>query len=150
MTWCGRWAIVQTTDEGELISAAYGPVPFDLCPFQEARDGEDYAAHMCCFLTEGPIDIYIDCQGTLDAVCKGEAYAASGSKRRGHVWGPFHAAFDDGRCAAHKTKAHASLQDVHNGRTTFWERNGNALADKYPFVICSKVDNNTGMIIVAT
>ena len=62
------WAIVQTTAEGDLVAAAYGPVPFDQCPFQEARDGEDFAAHMCAFLTEGPVEAYIDCQGTLDSI----------------------------------------------------------------------------------
>ena len=125
------WAIVQTTAEGDLVSAAYGPVAFDQCPFQEARDGEDFAAHMCAYLTEGPVDAFIDCQGTLDSIIKGEAYANRSGNERAHLWGPFHAAFDDGRLTAHKTKGHATTNDVECGRSTHWERKGNNWPDKY-------------------
>ena len=50
-----------------LVAAAYGDVPFDECPGQVARDGEDYAVFMTTILAEMPFELYIDCQGTLSA-----------------------------------------------------------------------------------
>ena len=36
--------IVMFDDDGRFIAAAYGAVPLQECPFQQARDAEDYAA----------------------------------------------------------------------------------------------------------
>ena len=40
------WAVVQVDSDGNLVAAAYGAVPWEAAPAQEARDGEDYAVYM--------------------------------------------------------------------------------------------------------
>ena len=46
---------MQTDSGGALVSAAFGPVPVDLCPGQIARDGEDYAVCMASQLVMAPL-----------------------------------------------------------------------------------------------
>ena len=125
------WSLVQVDNFGELVAAAYGPVPFEAAPYQQARDGEDYALHMAPFLVEAPFVIYVDCQGTLDSLCRPPAFSTGPSNERAHLWLPFWAGFEPSDFEAHKTKAHTSHADVGRGLTTAWERKANALADTY-------------------
>eukprot|EP00959_Pyramimonas_sp_CCMP1952_P186358 3896882-Pyramimonas_sp.AAC.1 len=37
------WVLVQLGEDGELLAAAVGPVPWHQGPFEAARDGEDVA-----------------------------------------------------------------------------------------------------------
>jgi len=125
------WAVVQVDDAGQLISAAFGPVPFDKGPFQQARDGEDYAAYMCLLVAMGPMHIFSDCAGTVGCL-SGNPKASSGvANERAHLWGPFWGAFEHGDLQVSKTLAHASIADVERGATTHWERNANNLADQF-------------------
>jgi len=47
------------------------------------------------------------------------------------MWAPFWAAFGTNDFEAHKTKAHSSMVDVQNDRTTLWEKRGNDAADEF-------------------
>ena len=47
------------------------------------------------------------------------------------MWVKYFAAFDDGDIAVRKTRAHATLADVHRGVTTHSERRANGLADQF-------------------
>ncbi len=125
------WALVQVDRFGAMISAAYGPVPFDVAPYQQARDGEDYAVHMSAWLVMPPFDIYVDCMGTLECLLGPPSYSTAATNERAHLWGPFWASFEPSDFRAHKTKAHTSLADVERGVTRHGERAANAAADQH-------------------
>jgi hypothetical protein len=124
------WAVVQVDSSGQLVSAAYGPVPSDEAPEQVARDGEDYAVFMCAVVATPPFRLHIDCAGTLACVQLGKAYAAGADNARAHLWTNFWAQFEGESVSATKTLAHASATDVEQGRSTHWERAGNGHADR--------------------
>eukprot|EP00959_Pyramimonas_sp_CCMP1952_P315114 6595593-Pyramimonas_sp.AAC.1 len=56
------------SSSGDLLSAAFGPVPRQVAPLQQARNGEDYAYYMLSELAEGQFETFTDCQGTLGCV----------------------------------------------------------------------------------
>ena len=53
------WALVMTNEHGQLLSACFGAVPFDLAPMQTSRDGEDYAIFMLSFVAEPPFTVSV-------------------------------------------------------------------------------------------
>ncbi len=122
------WAVVQVDRFGSLVSAAYGPVPWDQCPGQTSRDAEDCAVSMLPYVAMEPFELHIDCKGTLDTI--GSPHSASAGARgpRANLWSRVWSSFDELR--ARKTKAHSSLTDVDRGLTTVWERQGNSHADR--------------------
>ena len=64
-----------TNEKGETISAQWGPVPVDICPLQEARDGEDLAAAIAIPLQSATPKVHIDCAGTVAVIKKGKTFA---------------------------------------------------------------------------
>ena len=56
---------------------------------------------------------------------------SGGLNPRAHLWGRFYAAFESGRVEAFKTKAYATMADVHEGRTTLWEKKGTDSVDNF-------------------
>eukprot|EP00973_Karenia_brevis_P076117 10572442-Karenia_brevis.AAC.1 len=74
--------------------------------------------------------MYIDCQGTLDCVHKGEGYATQAANERAHMWCRYWGQYHDEEVTGIKTKAHATEADVDAGRTTWWELKGNKHADR--------------------
>jgi hypothetical protein len=125
------WAVVQVTGEGDLISAAYGPVPMCDCPLQTIADAEDYALAMLPVLAMTPIEVYVDRQQTVNMANGCPRAATSVASPRAHLWVRYFTAFEGENVRVLKTLAHATAGDVDAGRTTEWERKGNALADKY-------------------
>ena len=125
------WAVVQTDGLGFPVAAAYGAVPVDLCPFQVARDGEDFAISMLAVVARPPFCCHIDCQGTLDCLHGGAAVATAASNPRAHLWRSYFQTFQDGDITARKTKVHATAGDVEAGRTTWFEKRGNDAADRF-------------------
>ena len=76
-----------------------------------------------------PLHVYVDCAGTLGCATD-RRKAEAGGNLRAHLWGRYWEAFgDDETVSVTKTKAHATQGDVEVGRTTEWERRGNAAAD---------------------
>ena len=51
------WALIQVDLLGNLLHAAYGPVPLAFGPCQTAKDGEDFAIHMLTQLGIGPFEM---------------------------------------------------------------------------------------------
>ncbi len=123
------WAIAQVDCFGNLIAAAFGLVPADECPGQTSKDGEDYAVTMLTVVALEPFEVYIDCKGTLDAIDSPHSLSASSAAPRANLWARVWGSFD--ALTAHKTKAHATAEDVHRGISTDWERKGNAHADHF-------------------
>ena len=78
------WALVQVDSKGDLVAAAYGPVPLDDAPFQQARDGEDYAIFMATALVEPPFALHIDCAGTLQCLSEAGCSATDADCERAH------------------------------------------------------------------
>ena len=122
------WSIVQVDAESQLQAAVYGAVPWDDCPSQTARDGEDYAVAMLPLVAVMPFEAYIDCAGTISAIRSPHKSGNDTRSTRVNLWSRVWAAFEE--IWACKTKAHASIADVHRGVTTFWERRGNDNADR--------------------
>ena len=124
------WALVMTTEHGELISACFGAVPFDLAPAQTSRDGEDYAIFMASFVAEPPFTILCDCAGTVGCMQVGGRQKGLQGPRA-HLWSRVYSAFDGEQAEVVKTLAHATAADVLGGKTTWWEKKGNSEADKF-------------------
>jgi len=114
---------------GNLISAAYGAVPEEEAPEQQARDGEDFAVVMLTMLGEAPFTLMIDCKGTIGAL-QNPKDSCGIHNARAHLWGKFHAQFEQQDFTVIKTLAHATATDVAANRTTPWERNGNNRVDE--------------------
>lgn len=123
------WAVVMVDDEGRLLAAAYGAVPWEAAPEQLSRDAEDFAASMLPCVAMEPFECYADCAGTIGAAASGSVVAASASQARAHRWGRFFAAFPD--IVLHKVKAHCSFADVQAGRISKRAYLGNSHADSY-------------------
>ena len=123
------WALVSTDQFGNVISAAYGPVPLGAGPGQTARDGEDYAIRMTALLVAPPFEVFTDCYGTVRCMTQPPFYSTGPHNPRAHLWGFFHATFEAGDVTVHKTLGHATAEDVLQGKSTHWERKGNAAAD---------------------
>ena len=81
------WAAVQVDRTGRLLKAAYGPVPWDVAPMQEARDGEDYAVFMAAQLVDvaQPCELFLDCAGTLGCLLGAAEKAVAPSNARAHL-----------------------------------------------------------------
>ena len=123
------WAIVMLADDGTVLGAACGTVPLAWAPLQQARDGEDYAVHMLSGRAAAPLEVHIDCQGTVDcARSKGKALAMSNARR--HMWRRWWAEMDGGEVAVVKVKAHRTAGECTSLREE-WTRRGNELADTY-------------------
>eukprot|EP00959_Pyramimonas_sp_CCMP1952_P384790 8064437-Pyramimonas_sp.AAC.1 len=81
------WSLVQVNDQGDVLRAAFGPVPREVAPSQQARDGEDYAYRMAAELVDPSSDfeIFTDCSGTLGCVWD-RARSCSSQNSRAHLW----------------------------------------------------------------
>ncbi|CAK0798446.1 unnamed protein product, partial [Prorocentrum cordatum] len=125
------WAIAQCDDDGNLIAGVYGTVRRDLCPQQTARDGEDFAVWMLANYA-GPAveEVNIDCNGTVECLRRGLAYATGPTKVNAHLWSRSLAAFEPGSFRVNKVPAHCSWQAVLDGRLTEAQRRGNQHADR--------------------
>ena len=130
--------MVQVDNLGNVIAAAYGHVPFRHGPRQTAKDGEDYAVLILTQCAMAPFELYADCQGTLDMLQGGQGLGASAGGPRAHLWAPFWSSFDSTDFSAYKTAAHCSFADVHNGKTTMWEKKANDSADHYAKIGAAK------------
>ena len=125
------WSVVQTDDRGNVLSAAYGPVPGSMCPDQVARDGEDYALVMASILCEPPFTAYVDCHGSIDAFELPVSESTGSGNPRAHLWKLIWGKLRGEPVLLAKTKAHATEQDVLLGKTTWWQKRGNDAADKF-------------------
>ena len=125
------WAAVQVDANGACVAAVYGSVPRSECPSQSIADAEDYALAMLGTYSIAPLEVYVDRQQTVDDAVGGRVAGCSARHPRAHLWVRYFAAFDDGDIAVRKTRAHATLADVHRGVTTHSERRANGLADQF-------------------
>ena len=101
-----------------------------MAPLQDSCDAEDFAAAMLPHVAMGPLELFLDCANTIRCLKSGPDRSAGADNRSAHLWGPFFAAFEVGDYEVFKTKAHATLRDVEEGKTTHWERRANNEADK--------------------
>ena len=101
-------AIVQVDASGEVVSAAFGAVPGDVCPTQSIADAEDYALAILAMVAVGPAQVYVDRKDTVDTA-NGSRDAAVGPRHpRAHLWARHFAAFGGGDVEVMKTLWHAS------------------------------------------
>ena len=123
------WALAMTDRFGDLLAAAYGPVPVDALPSQTSKDGEDFAMQMAADLVEAPFQLRGDCATTVNTANGPAAWACRPGSRGAAVWGRWFSTH--GGAVVVKVLAHATSVDVMEGRITEWERKGNAQADHY-------------------
>ena len=126
------WGLAQVDDDGGFVAGCYGAVPYELGPFQTARDGEDFAILMAasgCVDTLSDHSYFIDCSGTVSAFRDPIGSVGSGS-RSAHLWSRIHHVYDAGPPAITKVRAHCSWGDVEAGRTTAFCKLGSDRADE--------------------
>ena len=104
-------------EQGDLVSAVFGDVPFEEAPRQSSRDGEDYAMRMVTCDAEFPMAFWSDCCGRIGAAnAKCRATAAKGTNA--HFWGHFHECFEGEDLEVRKTKGHATAKDILEGTSS--------------------------------
>ena len=101
--------MVQVDKDGKLAAAAYGAVPWEAAPAQDARDGEDYAVFMLTEIAALPFTIYVDCAGTVGAASN-PLVGTKPRHLRSHLWDRIWESFEV--LHVHKTKAHATETDI--------------------------------------
>ena len=125
------WAIVSVDQLGDVLAAVYGDVPVQEAPTQSSRDGEDYAIRMLCWYAEPPFAAYVDCSGTIKCMTMPGPCSSSAKQTNAHMWGHFHATYEQSDFTVVKTKAHATMTDIEQGLSSHWERAANNAADSY-------------------
>ncbi|CAK0841177.1 unnamed protein product [Prorocentrum cordatum] len=103
----------------------------DLCPFQTAKDGEDFAVWMLSrYLGPSIIEINIDCASTASCLKLGRKYATAANKPNAHLWSAVYASLDVDSLIVNKVEAHCTEIDVREGRISEGQWLGNAHADR--------------------
>ncbi|CAK0836444.1 unnamed protein product, partial [Prorocentrum cordatum] len=126
------WSIVQCDSDGNLECAVYGSVRLDLCPFQTAKDGEDFAVWMLSrFLGPSVEEILIDCASTVSCLTLGKKYATAANKPNAHLWEGIYASLDVDTLKVTKVAAHCTARDVLDGKITEADLRGNGHADRW-------------------
>ncbi|CAK0815915.1 unnamed protein product, partial [Prorocentrum cordatum] len=126
------WSIVQCDSDGNMECAVYGSVRQDLCPFQTAKDGEDFAVWMLSrFLGPSVEEILIDCASTVSCLTLGKRYATAANKPNAHLWEGIYASLDVDTLKVTKVAAHCTARDVMDGKITEANLRGNGHADRW-------------------
>ncbi|CAK0828696.1 unnamed protein product, partial [Prorocentrum cordatum] len=126
------WSIVQCDSDGNMECAVYGSVRQDLCPFQTAKDGEDFAVWMLSrFLGPSVDEILIDCASTVSCLTLGKKYATAANKPNAHLWEGIYASLDVDTLKVTKVAAHCTARDVMDGKITEADLRGNGHADRW-------------------
>ncbi|CAK0852813.1 unnamed protein product [Prorocentrum cordatum] len=126
------WSIVQCDSDGNMECAVYGSVRQDLCPFQSAKDGEDFAVWMLSrFLGPCVDEILIDCASTVSCLTLGKRYATAANKPNAHLWEGIYASLDVDMLKVTKVAAHCTARDVMDGKITEADLRGNGHADRW-------------------
>ncbi|CAK0867581.1 unnamed protein product, partial [Prorocentrum cordatum] len=126
------WSIVQCDSDGNMECAVYGSVRQDLCPFQTAKDGEDFAVWMLSrFLGPSVDELLIDCASTVSCLTLGKKYATAANKPNAHLWEGIYASLDVDTLKVTKVAAHCTARDVMDGKITEADLRGNGHADRW-------------------
>ena len=103
--------------------------------FYRTRAAETFSIYFglqqCC----PPITVWTDCQASIEAVVKGKSWATDGARLLAALWSDIGRLIDDiglgpTGVSFRKTKAHATQADVNAGRSSWWQRKSNDMADK--------------------
>ncbi|CAK0793246.1 unnamed protein product [Prorocentrum cordatum] len=125
------WSIVQCDEFGNLEAAVYGTVRLDLCPFQTAKDGEDFAAWMLSrYLGPSIIEINLGCASTASCLKLGRKYATAANKPNAHLWSAVYASLDLDSLIVNKVAVLCTETDVREGRISEFQLLGNGHADR--------------------
>ena len=124
------WAVIMVDSVGNLLSAAYGPLPFYEGPNQSIAEAEDFAIHMIPSLCFGKLRIHCDRKGAVDCLLKGKEYATGSKRHRAHLWNPFFACFDADSYEATWVPGHPTQQQVENDFCSWVDREALGHADK--------------------
>ncbi|CAK0843141.1 unnamed protein product, partial [Prorocentrum cordatum] len=125
------WSIVQCDEYGNMQAAVYGTVRLDLCPFQTAKDGEDFAFWMLSrYLGPSIIELNIDCASTASCLKLGRKYTTAANKPNAHLWPAVYASLDVDSLKVNKVAAHCTEIDVREGRISEAQWRGNAHAGR--------------------
>ncbi|CAK0824062.1 unnamed protein product [Prorocentrum cordatum] len=125
------WSIVQCDEHGNMQAAVCGTVRLDLCPFQTAKDGEDFAVWMLSrYLGPSIIELNIDCASTVSCLKLGRKYATAANKPNAHLWSAVYASLDVDSLKVNKVAAHCTEIDVREGRISEVHWRGNSHADR--------------------
>ena len=125
------WAWVVVDDSGDVIFGLYGPCAD---PFPTAFKAELRAVCELLVVVVPPITIWIDNKEVLDGIAKGKQWCCASARAAADLWRTFwHKLEDIGGEGIDfvKTKGHATEADVQAGRSTAFQRRGNANADHY-------------------
>ena len=124
------WSVIVFDEERRLRARYYGAVPRIEGPSQVARDGEDYSILQCSKMVMGTYQVKSDCKGSVR--CCHDLDSAAGPKNlRSHIWKRTRSNEDFHQVIVSHVKAHTTMSDVREGVISSFDRDGNALADKY-------------------
>ncbi|CAK0800323.1 unnamed protein product [Prorocentrum cordatum] len=123
------WSIAQRGANGNLETAVYGTARLDLCPFQTAKDGEEFAVWMLSrFAGPNVEELCVDCASTVSCLKLGRRCAAAMGKPSARLLSATHASLDVDALKVAKVAAHCRAEDVREGRISeaVWRGNSHA------------------------
>eukprot|EP00959_Pyramimonas_sp_CCMP1952_P069825 1457734-Pyramimonas_sp.AAC.1 len=83
---------------------------------------------MACECVFGEFCLHVNCSGTLHCI-RDRAWSVSSMHERAHLWQRVWHVFEDGLLAV-KVRAHSTMTDVREGRTSEVHTRGNNKADE--------------------
>ena len=130
----GGWAVVQMQEPPgrgpECMAACHGQVP---CEDLDSTACELYALFMALRRFSGPACVFVDSEVVLRSIDLGRAYCVAADNKYARVWRQVWHKLEDigpGIAQLARVKAHSSPADVHAGRISHIDWQGNAWADK--------------------
>ncbi len=124
------WSIVVINDQGDMVGAIYGHLPWAESDAQTAGHAEMYALRRAAELAVGDLHVYTDYKEAAEGISKGEAATTAPTVKHAAQWRAFWRAVDGTRPVVEKVKGHSTEAEVAHDAALQWKRKGNALADR--------------------
>ncbi len=124
------WSVVMVDDDGNMIGAVYGHLPWAEGDEQTAGGAEMYALRRAAEMTVVPLVAYTDYKEAAEGAIKGEAATAGPKVKHATHWRAFWKAVDDTAFSIIKVKGHVTEAEVAHDQQLKWRREGNRHADR--------------------
>ncbi len=117
-------------DNGKLISAVYGHMPYGEDMEQTAGGAEMYALRRAAELTVTPLVAYTDYKEAAEGAIKGQGATTGCKVKHAAHWRAFWRAVDGTNFCVTKVKGHITEAEVAHDELLTWMREGNRHADR--------------------
>ncbi len=126
------WSIVMVDDEGDLIGAIYGHLPWGESDEQTPGHAEMYALRRAAELSVGPLKVYTDYREAAEGVSKGRAATTGPRAKHAAHWRAFWVAVEGEEFEVVKVKGHITAAEVEDNGPSSGDTVGMRLPISWP------------------